>query len=71
MSEFLTKSKQSIFYNLRQLRKQHPGEIKSVFTKAGNIFYKLHNSDRAFQVSSQEELAGIVGRGPVVSSPNN
>ena len=70
VSEFLTKAKQSIFYNLRQLRKQYPNKIKSVFTKAGNIFYRLHNSNRLFQVLSQEELTSIVERDPVTSSAN-
>ena len=56
LSEFLTPSKHSIFYNLRQLRKEHREKFKSVFTKGGNVFYRLSGSDRLYQVSSLEEL---------------
>ena len=60
LSEFLTKTKLSVFYNLRQLRKQHPSKITSVYTKAGNIFYRLVGSDRAHQVSTIDDLSSIV-----------
>ena len=59
LSEFLTPTKHSIFYNLRQLRKQHPDKFKSVFTRGGNIFYRLNNSDRLYQVSSLDDLGKI------------
>ena len=64
LSEFLTKEKLSLFYRLRQLKRQHPGRIKSVFTRSGNVFYRLSDSERIKQVSSLEELSGIIGSEP-------
>ena len=40
VSEFLTKSKLSLFQNLRNLKKLHPQKISSVYTRKGNIFYR-------------------------------
>ena len=59
VSEFLTSSKLSILYNLRQLKKLHPGKFKAIFTKGGNIYYRLQNADRAHQVSSLDDLSRI------------
>ena len=59
LSEFLTPTKHSVFYNLRQLRKQHPEKFKSVFTRGGNIFYRLSDSDRLYQVSSLDDIGKI------------
>ena len=60
VSEFLTTSKLSVFHNLRLLKKQHPRKIKSVFTREGNIFYRLQDSDRVTQVTSLEDLSKII-----------
>ena len=60
VSEFLTPSKLNIFYNLRQLKKQHPEKFKSIFTRGGNIFYRLQNSDRTLQVASLDDLSKIL-----------
>ena len=60
VSEFLMKTKLTIFYNLRQLKKQYPTKIKSVFAKGGNIFYKLQNSSEAVQVNSLSDLQKIL-----------
>ena len=60
VSEFLTKNKLNIFYNLRQLKKQHPRKIQSVFTRGGNLFYRLQGSDREVRVNSSSDLRGIV-----------
>ena len=60
ISEFLTPAKLKVFYNLRNLKKQHPGKIKSVFTRGGNILYTTHNSDRVHQVSSLNDLHNII-----------
>ena len=69
LSEFLTNSKLKVFYNLRQLKKQHPEKIKSVFTRGGNILYTIHESNRVFQATSLSDLSSIVGSGaPDVNS---
>ena len=60
VSEYLTPSKVNIFYNLRQLKKQHPDKIQAVFTRGGNLFYRLNNSDREVRVNSLDDIAGIV-----------
>ena len=61
VSEFLTPSKLGIFYNLRQLKKQHSDKIQSVFSRGGNLFYRLRNSDREIRVNALSDLEGIVG----------
>ena len=61
ISEFLTSAKLKVFHNLRALKKQHPSKLKSVFTRGGNIFYTLHDSEGIFQVSSLSDLENIVG----------
>ena len=58
-SEFLTKSKLQIIRNLRNLRKLHPSKIKSVYTREGNIFYRLEGLDRAVMVKSNREIENI------------
>ena len=59
VSDFLTKTKLSIFYNLRQLKRQYPEKIKSAFSKGGNIYYKLENSSGIVQVNSLSDLQKI------------
>ena len=76
VSEFLTPTNLKVFHNLRNLRKQHPNKIKSVFTRGGNVSYTLHNSDRVFQVSTLSDLNDIVrsdppGRGCCLSIMEN
>ena len=61
VSEFLTPSKLKLFHNLRNLKKQYPQKIKSVFTRSGSILYTLHSSNRVFQVNTIEDLRNIVG----------
>ena len=60
VSEYLTPSKLEIFYNLRQLKKQHTDRIQSVYTRGGNIFYRLRNSEREKRVNSLNEISGII-----------
>lgn len=66
LNEFLTTKKREIFYNLRQLKKQHPNVIKSVFTRDGNVYYVKHNSKKFWQVSSLDDLKVIQ-----VNDPND
>ena len=61
VSEFLTKSKLSVFQNLRNLKRLHPEKISSVYTKEGNIFYRLQGADRAILVKSVQEIENIFG----------
>ena len=60
VSEFLTPNRLQIFYNLRQLKKQHSDKIKSVYTRGGNIYYRLQNSDREIRINSLSDIAGII-----------
>ena len=64
ISEFLAKPKLQIFRNLRNLKKLHPNKIKSVFTKEGNIYYRLHGADRPVLVKSGQEIENIVSNLP-------
>ena len=56
VSEYLTSTNLNIFYNLRQLRKQPPGKIKSAFTKGGNVFYCVQNSNQVIQINTISDL---------------
>ena len=58
-SEFLTKSKLQISRNLGNLKKLHTGKVKSVYTREGNIFYRLEGLDRAVMVKSNREIENI------------
>ena len=60
VNEFLTSNKLKIYKGLRQLKAQHPSKLKSVFTRNGNIFYSLHDSNQVLQVSSIADLGGII-----------
>ena len=60
VNEFLTPYKLKIYRSLRQLKTQHPSKIKAVFTRNGNIFYSLHDSNRVFPVSSESELNNVI-----------
>ena len=70
ISEFLTPARLKLFHNLRNLKKQHPNKIKSVFTRGGNVSYTLHNSDRVFQVSGLGDLNNIIRPEISEGSPN-
>ena len=61
VSEFLTKSKLSLFQNLRNLKKLLPQKISSVYKREGNIFYRLEGSNQAVLVKSMKEIENIVG----------
>ena len=61
VSEFLTKSKLSLFQNLRNRKKLHPQKISSVYTREGNIFYRLEGADQAVLVKTMREIENIVG----------
>ena len=68
VSEFLTPNKLEIFYNLRQLKRQHSDKIQSVYTRGGNIFYRLRNSDRESRINSLTDISGIIAGGEDSSS---
>ena len=61
ISEFLTKANLKIHANLRKLKKLRPRKIKSLYTKKGNVFYGLHDVDRAVLVRSIQEVENIIG----------
>lgn len=63
VNEFLTAAKLKILFSLRQLRKQHPEKIKSVFSRKGNILYTLQNSNQVHSATSVSELTNIFGSG--------
>ena len=64
VTEFLTKPKLDLFKKISGLKKLHPRKIKSVFSREGNIFYRLHNEDRAVLVKSVRDLEGILREPP-------
>ena len=70
VNEFLTTSRLNVYKNLRQLKALHPEKIKSVFTRNGNIFYALKDTNQVTQVSSLADLNNIVGPNPEVTVEN-
>ena len=68
ISEFLSKPKLQILRNLRNLKKLHPRRIDSVFTREGNIFYRLQGADRPVLVKSSKDIENIVNELPIVDN---
>ena len=60
VSEFLPSSKLNILYNLRQLKRQHQDKIKSVYSRNGNLYCRLKDSDREIRVNSLNDLTTII-----------
>lgn len=61
VNEFLSKSRLSVFNNLRNLKRLHPQKIKSVYTNDGSIFYRLHGAERPVVVRSNQDITNILG----------
>ena len=56
ISEFLTQLRSKIFYEARLLRRQFSSKISSIYTRNGNIFYKLTGSDRYKAIRKLNDL---------------
>ena len=50
------------------MKRLHPGKIKSVFTKEGNVYYRLHGADKPVLVKSNENLENIFGNLPTTEN---
>ena len=57
--EFLTSMRNSIFYKLRMLKKSFPDKLKTVYTRNGRIFYKLHGSDNFHYVKNMNDVTSL------------
>lgn len=68
ISEFLSKPRLQVLRNLKNLKKLHPRRIKSVFTKEGNIFYRLQGADRPVLVKSNKDIENIVRELPITDN---
>ena len=69
VNEFLTSSKWKLYKTLRQLKAQHPNKIKTVFTRNGNIFYTLSESNQAVHVTDISNWNNIIN--PEVPAENS
>ena len=59
-NEFLTSTRHSIFYRLRQLKKRHPDVIRSVYTRNGDVYYKkTDNNNKYINVQTINDVANL------------
>ena len=58
-SEFLTLSRNSLFYELRQLKKNFPDKLYATYTRRGNLYYKLQPSDDHVRVQSSRDILNL------------
>ena len=54
--EYLTSNRNKLFYELRQIKKNHPAKIPLVYTRNGNICYKLENSDKYYLIKDMSDI---------------
>lgn len=62
LNEFLTPLRSSLFYHLRMMKKRFPQRIFSVFTREGDVFYKIQETDRPVKVSAMEQLETLISQ---------
>ena len=62
LSEFLTQRRNKMFYSLRTLKVKFPNKIKAVYTRDGNLFYKLSEADDFKRVRSPTEITELERR---------
>ena len=58
--EFLTPLRNEIFYKLRQLKRNNADKIKAVYTRNGNVYYKLTNCDEYKLVRSLGDINSLM-----------
>ena len=56
VSEFLTSFRNRLFYQARQLKKIYPNCLSSVYTRSGNVFYKLKNNQHFFKIKKLNDI---------------
>ena len=61
-SDFLTPLRSKLHYNLRQLKKNYPNRIKSVYIRFGKIYYKLDQDTEFLGVRSTQDLEKLLAR---------
>ena len=61
-SELLTQYRSKMFYSLRSLKAKFPNKIKSVYTRDGNLFYKLSEADDFRKIRSPTEITELERR---------
>ena len=61
-SELLTPRRNTMFHSLRSLKSKFPNVIKAVYTRDGNIFYKLHGSDDFKKIKCPREITELEKR---------
>ena len=61
-SEFLTPYRSKILYALRCLKRKYPTKIAAVYTRGGNIFYKLNRSETFVKVLCPTDVAELEKR---------
>ena len=59
LSEFLTSFRSKLYYELRQLRKKNPTKITAAYTRNGNIYYKLINDDKFYNVRYLQDIRDL------------
>ena len=58
-SEFLTSFRSKLFYEARQLKKNHPSQLIAVYTRRGNIFYKVKDNLNYFRIRKLSDIVDL------------
>ena len=60
--EFLTQHRNKMFYSLRSLKGKFPNKIKAVYTRDGNLFYKLRGTEDFKRIRCPKEVTELEKR---------
>ena len=61
-SEFLTQRRNKMLHALRSLKVKYPNRIQAVYTRNGNLFYKIGGADGFRRVCYPEEVTELQKR---------
>ena len=61
-SEYLTPYRNSLYYKLRQIKKKFPQHIKSVYTRDGNLFFKVTDDSKYYSIKNEKDISALEER---------
>ena len=57
LSEFVTARRYKLFHRVRNIKKEHPAVIRSVYIRQGNIYYRLHSGSTFRCVKTDNDVS--------------
>ena len=58
-SEFLTPNRNNLYYKLRQIKKKFPHRIASVYTRDGNLFFKIIGDNNYYSIKHEKDITDL------------